>query len=167
MGPVEKIKVGGIMAHSGLATINVHSVSKRIDHIGLILHALGKRNINLEFIVHNLDIKGDGDLTFCIDQNRLELALEVLKEIKPLGEIKEISYHQNIAILSVFGPHFREKPMISGLMFNALGNAGIKVLAISTSISSCSCLIDMDQLEDAINALYTTFEAPPITNFIR
>lgn len=155
------------MANSGLATINVHSVSKRVDSIGIILHELGKRNINLEFIVHNLDIKGDSDLTFCIDRNKLELALGVLKEIKSLTDIKEISYSQDIAILSVFGPHFREKPMISGLMFYVLGNAGIKVLAISTSISSCSCLINMDQLEDAINALFNTFEAPPITNFIK
>jgi hypothetical protein len=42
------------------------------------------------------------------------------------------------AMISVFGPHFRERPMISGSMFNALGAAGISVLAISTSISSCS-----------------------------
>ena len=155
------------MAHSGLASISVHSVSKRDDNIGIILHSLGKKNINLEFIVHHLNINGNGDLTFCIDKNKLELALGVIEEVKSLIEIEEISYHPEVAILSVFGPHFREKPLISGLMFNALGKAGIHILAISTSISSCSCLININQMEEAIKALYNVFEAPPLTNFIR
>jgi aspartate kinase len=56
--------------------------------------------------------------------------------------------------------------MISGLMFNALGATGINVLAISTSISSCSCLIQEDQTEDALRALHETFDAPhQITKF--
>jgi aspartokinase len=64
------------------------------------------------------------------------------------------------------GPHFREKPMISGLMFDALGAAGIDVGAICTSISSCSCLIPANQTEEAMRALHETFDAPhQITKF--
>jgi aspartate kinase len=127
---------------------------------------LGKRSINIEFVVHNLDVEGNGNMTFCIDQKDLETALEVLEGVKPLIEAKGVSYHPNVAVISVFGPHFRERPMISGLMFNALGATGINVLAISTSISSCSCLIQADQAEDAMRALHETFEAPhQITKF--
>ena len=105
-------------------------------------------------------------MTFCIDQKYLEVALEVLEGVKPLIEAKGISYHPNVATISVFGPQFRERPMISGLMFNALGTAGIEVLAISTSISSCSCVIQADQIEDAMRALHETFEAPhQVTKF--
>jgi aspartokinase len=45
-------------------------------------------------------------------------------------------------------------------MFNTLGTTGINVLAISTSISSCSCVIQADRIEDAVRALHETFEAP-------
>ena len=161
-----KIKVGGIMAHSGLATVSILSFPDRPDIPGMILHAMGKENINIEFVVQEIDIEGNGNMTFCIDQKYLEVALEVLEGIKPLVEAKGISYHPNVATISVFGPHFRERPMISGLMFNALGTAGINVLAISTSISSCSCVIQADQAEDAMRALHETFEAPhQITKF--
>lgn len=163
----KKIKVGGILAHSGLATISVHTKSNRVDNLGTILYSLGKKNINLEFIVHNIDIKGNGDLTFCIDKNRFEVAMEILKEIQPLIEVNDISYHQDVAILSVFGPHFREKPMVSGLMVSALNKADIHILAISTSISSCSCLISMQQMTKAIKALNDVFDAPHFTNFKR
>src|SRR4030042_5194707 len=132
----------------------------------IILPAVGNQNINIEFVVHDIDVEGNGNMTFCIDQKYLEVALEVLEGIKPLIEAKGISYHPNVATISVFGPHFRERPMISGLMFNALGTAGINVLAISTSISSCSCVIQAEQIEDAMRALHDTFDAPhQVTKF--
>jgi aspartokinase len=166
MGSEVKVKVGGIMANSGLATVSILSLPIRPDVAGTVLHALGRQSINIEFVVHNLDLEGNGNMTFCIDQKDLEAALGALEGVKPLIEAKGISYHPNVAVISVFGPHFRERPMISGLMFNALGTAGINVLAISTSISSCSCLIQADQAEDAMRALHETFEAPhQVTKF--
>ena len=161
-----KVKVGGIMANTGLATVSIHSIPDRLDVPGIALHTLGEKNINIEFIVHNLDLEGNGNITFCIDQKNLESALEVLEKIKSLVEAKGVSYRPNVAVISVFGPHFRERPMISGLILNALAISGINVLAISTSISSCSCLIQGDQVEDAMRALHETFEAPhQITKF--
>jgi len=166
MGNEGRIKVGGIMVSTGLAMVSILSVPDRPDGAGTILHAMGKNNINIEFVVLSGDLEGNGNMTFCIDQKNLEVAIEALEAVKPLIEAKGISYHPNVAMLSVFGPHFRERPMISGLMFNALGTAGINVLAISTSISSCSCLIGADQTEDAMRALHETFEAPhQITKF--
>jgi aspartokinase len=166
MGREKKIKVGGIMMNTGLATVRILSVPGKPDILGTVLHALGNENINIEFVVHNLDIEGQGNLTFCILQKSLDQALEVVKRIKPFIEAREICCHPDVAVISVFGPHFREKPMISGLMFNALGIAGIDVLAISTSISSCCCLIHAHQTEEAMRALHDTFEAPhQITKF--
>jgi aspartate kinase len=160
MGSEGKVKVGGIMASTGLATVRILSLPDRPGVVGTVLHALGERSINIEFIVHNLDLEGNGNITFCINQKDLEVALEVLEGVKPLIEAKGISNHPNVAVISVFGPHFRERPMISGLMFNTLGTTGINVLAISTSISSCSCVIQADRIEDAVRALHETFEAP-------
>jgi len=166
MGSEGKVKVGGIMASAGLATVNVLSLPARPEVIGIVLHALGKRSVNIEFIVHNLDLEGNGNMTFCIDQKDLKAALEVLEGIKPLIDAGGISYHPHVGVISVFGPHFRERPMISGLMFHALGTKGINVLAISTSISSCSCVIQADRIEDAVKVLHETFEAPhQVTKF--
>jgi len=166
MGNETKIKVGGMMVSTGLAMVSILSVPDRPDVAGTILHAMGKNNVNIEFVVLSSDVEGNGNMTFCIDQKNLEVAIGVLEGVKPLIEARGISYHPNVAMISVFGPHFRERPMISGLMFNALGTSGINVLAISTSISSCSCLIQADQTEDAMRALHQTFEAPhQITKF--
>jgi aspartokinase len=155
-----KVKVGGIMATDGLAMVSVFALPAHPDAPGVVLHALGKHKINIEFVVYGFDLEGDGNMAFCIDQKSLESTLEVLEGLKPSIGARGISHHANVAVISVFGPHFREKPMVAGLMFNALGTSGINVLAISTSISSCSCLIQADQTQNALRALHATFEAP-------
>ena len=160
MGNEKKIRVGGIMSRTGLATVSLLSLTARPDVIGTVFQALGRRSMNIEFIVHGLDHEDTGNMTFCIDQKNLKEALDLLREVKTPAQAKEISYHPDVAMISVFGPHFRERPMIAGLMFNALGAAGIRVLAISTSISTCSCLVFADQTENAIRVLHDTFEAP-------
>ncbi|MFB3886471.1 MAG: ACT domain-containing protein [Thermodesulfobacteriota bacterium] len=161
-----KVKVGGIMANTGLAMVNIFSIRGRPDVPSIVLHALGEKNINMEFIVHTFDLEGNGNLAFCIDRKNLESTLELLEGIKSLMEAKAISYRPDVTVISVFGPHFRERPFISGLILNALGMSGVNLLAISTSISSCSCLIQADQVEDAMRALHETFDAPhQITKF--
>jgi aspartokinase len=45
-------------------------------------------------------------------------------------------------------------------MFSALASADVNILAISTSISSLSCIIDAAQLDTAVQALQEAFERP-------
>lgn len=161
-----KVKVGGIMSNASLAMVNIFSIRGRPDVPSIVLHTLGEKNINVEFIVHTLDLEGNGNLIFCIDRKNLEPTLNLLDGIKSLMEARAITSRHDVAVISVFGPHFRETPFISGLILTALGIMGIKILAISTSISSCSCLIQGDQVEEAMRALHETFEAPhQITKF--
>ena len=45
-------------------------------------------------------------------------------------------------------------------MFKALASQGINILAISTSISTVSCVIEADRLAKAVQAMRDTFELP-------
>ncbi|UCD72341.1 MAG: ACT domain-containing protein [Syntrophobacterales bacterium] len=157
---MERIKVGGIMQSEGRAVVKVMSCPDRADIAGLVLGALGARNVNIEFLVQSFDLDGFSNFTLCIDRMDLEPAIEALEAIKPSLEAKVISYNPNVAVVSVFGPHFREKPKISGAMFSALASVGIKSIAISTSISSVSCVVDAEDVEAAVGALHEAFEAP-------
>ena len=88
MGSEAKIKVGGIMANR--VWPQSASFRSRTDRMyrDMILHAMGRQNINIEFVVHNIDIEGNGNMTFCIDQKDLEAALEVLERSQTLGRGK-------------------------------------------------------------------------------
>ena len=157
---MERIKVGGIMQSDGRAVVKVMSCPDRSDIAGLVLGAVGDRNINIEFLVQSFDLDGFSNFTLCIDRKDLESAIACLEAIKSSIEAKVISYNPDVAVVSVFGPHFREKPKISGIMFSALASVGVNSIAISTSISSVSCVVNAGDAEAAVDALNEAFEAP-------
>ena len=155
-----KIKIGGIIQKRNLAKIGVMSIPDRPGVAGAIFNALGERGINVSFIVHNIDLNNLDNLVICVTPEDLTAALEVLHTIKETVGAQEIVHDQEVGIISIFGPHFGERPGIAGIMFSALASAGINILAISTSISTASCLIDVYDMDEAVEVLQETFELP-------
>ena len=156
----QKIKIGGIIQKRNLAKIGVMSILDRPGVAGAIFSALGERGINVPFIVHNIDLNNLDNIVICVAQEDLTAALEALNTVQETVGAKEIVYDREVGIVSMFGPHFGERPGIAGVMFSALASASINILAISTSISSTSCLVDVDDMDEAIQVLEETFELP-------
>jgi aspartate kinase len=156
----QKIKIGGVIQNRNLAKIGVMSIPDRPGVAGALLSALGEGGINVPFIVHNIDLNNLDNIVICVAQDDLPPALEALHRVKERVGAKEIVYDREVGIVSMFGPHFGERPGIAGRMFSALASVGINILAISTSISSISCLIDINDMDEAIVALEETFELP-------
>jgi aspartate kinase len=157
---MDKVKIGGIIQKRDLAKIGVMSIPDRPGVAGAIFDALGDRGISCPFIVHNIDLNDLDNIVLCVTRNRLDAALDALEAVKETVGAKEVIYDKEVGIVSIFGPHFGERAGMSGVMFSALAVAGINILAISTSISSLSCLIDASDMDEAIQALYHAFEKP-------
>ncbi len=155
-----KVKIGGIIQSKQLAQVGVMSIPDQPGSAGKILGALGNGGINIQFIVQSVDLSGRGNIVFCIDQKDLEGALRVLSQVYPLVSFEKVTHRSPVAIISIFGPHFREKPAIAGTMFTALGDSGINILSISTSISTLSCVIEEPLLPEAVKAISEAYELP-------
>jgi aspartate kinase len=84
----------------------------------------------------------------------------VLNTVKETVGAKEVVYDEEVGIVSIFGPHFGQRPGVAGVMFLALASAGVNILAISTSISTTSCLVDASDVDEAVQALEEAFELP-------
>ena len=91
----------------------------------------------------------------------LEL-VEPEEHLDAMAEIEagKVIIQPEVAIVSIFGPDFRERPGIAGTMFSALAERGVNILAVSTSISTVSCVIESEPLERALIALRETFDLP-------
>lgn len=155
-----KVKIGGIIQSKELAQVGVMSMLDQPGLAGKIFSALGKEGINIQFIVQTVDLHGRGNAIFCIDQKDLKETVKVLNRIQPFVGSEKVIHHSPVGIISIFGPHFREKPSIAGTMFSALGDAGINILAISTSISTLSCVVEEKLLPQAVQAISEAFELP-------
>jgi len=157
---MDKTRIGGIMQNAHLSLLNITSVPDRPGIAAALLGGLGQQNINVQFIVQCIDQNNHNQVAMCVDRDDLPAALQVLERVAPGIEAGRVNAQPEAAIVSIFGPDFRERPGIAGTMFEALANRQINILAISTSISTVSCVIQAAHLESALSALRNTFDLP-------
>lgn len=155
-----KIRIGGIMQNAHLALLNVTAVPDRPGIAASILGELGSRSINVQFVVQCIDQTERDQLALCVDRDDLPAGLEIVNRVAPTIEAGKVVAIAEVAIVSIFGPDFRERPGIAGTMFEALAGRAINILAISTSISTVSCVIDAKNLDTALLSLRETFDLP-------
>jgi len=155
-----KIRVGGILENRDLVMVSILSAPNIPGTAGKILSLLGDFNINVEFITESCNIEDTADIVFCFKSADRDTVLQILPELTRQINPRAEKWQDHIAIISVYGPHFREKPSIAGRMCSALGAADINILGISTSISTVSCVISESQMELAKQALESAFNLP-------
>jgi aspartate kinase len=155
-----KIRIGGIMQNAHLALLNVTAVPDRPGIAAAILGELGRRSINVQFIVQCIDQNKQDQVALCVDRDDWDAAKDAVTQVAPDLQAGQVISYPEAAIVSIFGPDFRERPGIAGTMFDSLADAGINIMAISTSISTVSCVIESDALEAALDSLRRTFDLP-------
>jgi aspartate kinase len=155
-----KIRIGGIMQNAHLSLLNITAVPDRPGIAASILGELGLLGVNVQFIVQSIDQNKQDQVALCVDRDDLETAADAVNRVAPNLEAGKVIVYPEVAIVSIFGPDFRERPGIAGTMFESLATSGINIMAISTSISTVSCVIASDELETALNSLRDTFDLP-------
>jgi aspartokinase len=157
---MKKIKLGGIIEHRDLNVLGLENIPDHPGVAGIIFQALGHRGINVQFIVQTLNRLRHSQVILAVAESEGREAMAVLEELRPRIGHPDLYLQSNRAIISIFGPHFRERPGIAGTFFQALGSRGISLLAVSTSISTCSCVIEAADLPEAVKAVSEAFELP-------
>ena len=153
-----RVKIGGILQQKDLALVGMMAVPDRPGIAAAVFKTLGKRGINVIFIVQLVDLDNNTHVEFCVASKDASVALGLLRPLKERFGGRGITHRARVAMVSIFGPDFRERPGVAGMMHTALADAGVNILSISTSISSVNCVIDEERLDDAVAALKDAFE---------
>lgn len=156
----KSVKIGGIMQSTDLTMIGVMSTPDRPGIASAIMDTLGHNGVNVEFVVQLIDLNDLSNVVFCVKETASDQALTQLELVRQEIGAQRVTVTREVAILSIFGPDFRQRPGVAGAMFTALAGAGINILAISTSISTISCVIVADRLAAAVHAIRENFELP-------
>ena len=155
-----RVKIGGILQQKDLALVGMMAVPDRPGIAAAVFKTLGKRGINVIFIAQLVDLDNNTHVEFCVASKDASVALGLLGPLKERFGGRGITHRSRVAMVSIYGPDFRETPGIAGMMHTALADAGINILSISTSISSVNCVIDEARLHDSVAALKDKFELP-------
>jgi aspartate kinase len=156
----QPVAAGGLLKFRDLCLIGVMSAPDRPGIGASIFRALGHVNINAQFIVQCIDLRHRSHVLFCVAE---EDASEALARIRPVArelEAEDVSEQHHVALMAVFGPDFRERPGLAGRAFGTLAERGINILAISTSISTVSCVIRDEDYGAAEEAIREVFRLP-------
>jgi aspartokinase len=153
------MKIGGIVEQGNLILYSITSLKDIPGAAGRILKLFAFDKINLQFITEGSLHKEYAFMSFCVDSEDGQRVDDLLHSQDEF-QSHLIRKREFVCMLGVYGPHFREKPGIAALFCSTLGEAGVNIMGISSSISTISCVIDVRDLEKAKEATLTKFELP-------
>ena len=155
-----KLQAGGLIQNDHLAMIGIMDIPSRPGVGGRLFSALSDQGINVEFIVHLIDLEEKDHVVLCVDRDDLGETLAVTERIRKEVGGKAVTSDPEVASVSLFGLGFREQRGVASRMCQALGECNINIRAISTSLSTITCVIEAQRLDEAIRALREAFALP-------
>ena len=155
-----RIRVGGILEYRGLALIGVLSAPDRPGLAARIFRALGTSGLNVQFIVQSIDLHNESHVQFCVADEDYDRVIAILSPVADEVAARKLVATRDVSQICVFGPDFRERPGIAGATFGALAKAGVNILAVSTSISTVTCVIHGRDHVAAMASLKEVFALP-------
>ena len=155
-----RLQAGGLIQNDHLAMIGVVDIPSHSGVGGRLFSALSDQGINVELIVHLIDLEEMDHIVLCVDRDDLSEALAVVECIQDEIGGKAVTSDPEVASVSLFGLDFREQRGVASRMCKALGDCNINIRAISTSLSTITCVIEAQRLDEAVHALREAFTLP-------
>ncbi len=155
-----KIAVGGITRTDGLVMIRILGAATSARLAGATLSALGDEGVNVTCVTSFVDRSEAFNLCFAVNKEDLDQTLGILQSQQDEMRADNIEYQSRCSAISIYGPHFSERPAIAGAVFSATADAGIDLLMINTSYSTVSFITNEDQAVLAVKKLQEKFLVP-------
>jgi len=145
------------VTHAEEARVTLTGLRDEPGIAGQVFGALAEANVNVDMIIQNEPVSTDdkADLSFTVDADDLQAAHEALGGL----EISEsVQTDDRVGKVSVVGAGMRSHPGVAATVFRTLGENGINIEMIATSPIKISCVIDADDISQAVKALHEAFE---------
>lgn len=154
---LEKMLIRGVTKDTDVARV---AVIKLPDVPGIafkMFSKLAQKDINVDIILQSVGRDGTKDISFTVQRSHGEEAKEILLET--FAEIKDddIFVDDHVAKISVVGAGMESHPGAASDMFEALYSANINIHMIATSEIKISVLIDEEDADKAVRAVYDKF----------
>ncbi len=151
-------KVRSIVYDLNVGKITVVGVPDRPGIAATIFSPLAKASISVDTIVQNASIQGITDLTFTVVKSDLARAMEVVKPIASQINARECASDDKLGAVSIIGTGMQNTPGFAARMFSTLSENNINIQLITTSEVRITCIINAEEVQEAVRALHRAFE---------
>jgi len=155
-----KIAVGGITKKDGLVLVRVLGAQAHRGLAAQALSGLGLKGINITCVTSMVDNDRKVNICFAVSRDDLDQTLGILQDIQDQIEARAVEYQKGCSAISIYGPHFSERPAIAGTIFETTAEADVEILLISTSFSTVSFVTHQEQADLAVDRLHENFLVP-------
>lgn len=157
---MKRERVGGIIVDQNLTFVRIFDLPDEPDSGGSALEEFCFYGQTVNFIAENVDIRGNANLSVTLHQGSDVDFNKAIEAIEALYEQTTLEVINDVCLVTVYGPHFKERCGLAATFFRSLGIRGINILSISTSISSISAIIEKKHLKKTQETLRQVFEVP-------
>ena len=156
---VEKMLISGVAKDDNIARISVIGVPDKPGLAFKIFSKLASKGVNVDIILQSIGRNGTKDISFTVEKNKLEEALELLGSYEEAWGASGIVSDDNVSKVSVVGAGMESHPGVAAEMFEALYSRNVNIQMISTSEIKISVLINKADGERAVEAIHDKFFA--------
>ena len=155
---MEQAIISAVAHDTSEAKVTIKAVPDQPGVAARVFRPLADESVNIDMIVQNSSEEGTTDIFFTVPKDDLARAEPILQRIASDVGAQGIETDSNIAKVSLVGAGMKTHPGVAADMFDALADAGINIEIISTSSIRISCVIDANQVDEAVKAIHKTFE---------
>ena len=154
---LEDTLVSGVAIDKNQVRVSITELPDRPGAAAAIFKVMADAGVVVDMIVQNVARNGRANLTFTVPSEDAFRAEKALKEHLADESSGKLGKSTNIAKVSVVGVGMRSHSGVASTFFEALANAGINMLMISTSEIKISVAVSPDQGDEATRVAHVAF----------
>ncbi len=154
---LEDTRVSGVAIDKNQVRVSIIELPDRPGAAAAVFKVMAAADVIVDMIVQNVARNGKANLTFTVPSEDAFRAEKALREHLSDGPGGKLGKSTNIAKISVVGVGMRSHSGVASTFFEALANAGINMLMISTSEIKISVAVNPEQGDDATRVAHQAF----------
>ena len=154
---LEDLEINGVAKDDNISRITVIGLENKIGKTYELFNVLAENNINVDIIVQAFGETFSKNITFTVNTSDLTKTLKVLEENKGKLNYQDINHNENLSKVSIIGVGIANKPGVAAKMFEALYEKNINMHMVTTSEIKISVLVNIEEANLAVNAIYKKF----------
>ncbi|MFN8671568.1 MAG: aspartate kinase [Candidatus Sericytochromatia bacterium] len=149
-----KNAISGVAIDKNQAKVALLEVPDQPGMAAGLFTAIAEKGYVVDMIIQSVKETETNDIAFTVARDDVKEVEEIAKDIAKKYNCKNVVVEENVAKVSIVGAGMVGRPGIAAGMFKALGDAGINIQMISTSEIKVSCIVNLDECENAARVIH-------------
>ena len=153
---VEKTYISGVAQDKNVARLALVGLRDEPGVAYKVFNLLAREKINVDLILQSIGRADSKDISFTVASSVADQAYKIIKDNQAALGYDHVDINQDVAKVSVVGGMV-DNPGVAATVFEALYEAHINIMMISTREIKVSVLINEEDTDRAVSAIHAKF----------